>query len=178
MYYDKLIKDLSERVEGMRKSQSDLDGELLYTETWLDQLIDNMDSVNRNLKQAKSGKVSSEPEPVSKKVHMSEEDFKTQLEKLLEGSLEHLGDRISDKILNMLREVKETSGLTRVRKIKEFKEIAESELVDMSKLFLHEKLESNIEQIGVEEKESMGIDKSLKKLREMKEDKGEQSKGS
>ena len=170
MRYDKSIQNIFKRIEGIKESQSKLDEELLYVGKWLDELIDNMDSVSKCLKEIGAQRAASQSKPKTEKTYMSEQDFKALLEKLLQGSLEHLGDKISGRIMDKLKELKETSGPQREVKIKELKEVADSETVDLTKLF-HEKIESNIDQIGVDEKESKGIDKSLEKLRKMKEGK-------
>ena len=89
---------------------------------------------------------------------------------MLQNPMEDLGDKISRKILEKLKDLKGVSGRAREAKIKELKDLADDELVDLSKLF-REKVESNIEDIGVEEKETKGIDKSLERLRRMRQGK-------
>jgi len=171
------MRGLKKRVEGIKKSQSELNEELLYTETWLDKFMYNMDSVNIRIKEIQPRKAGLPVEPGGDKPHMSEEEFKVLLERLLRGSLEHLGDKISQRILDKLKELKSASGALREVRIKELKEAADSGLVDLSKLF-REKIESNIEDIGVEEKEAKGIGESLEKLRKMREAKTDKDNNS
>ena len=162
---------LKKRIEEVRKSQSKLDERSLSIGMWLDKLIDDMDSVSRRLKELKSQRVISQPGPVDEKAHVPEADFKRLLEELLQGSMKHLEDRLSQKILNMLKGLRTVAGPEREAKIREIKEAVNAELIDLSRLFIHEEVESNREEIGVEEKESKGIDKSLKRLRRMRENK-------
>ena len=170
MSYDNLVRSLTKKVKAIRKSQSKLDRELLYMEKWLTELTDNMESVDRRIAGIESKEKATEPKPISGKPRMSEEDFKAMLEKLLQNPMEDLGDKISRKILEKLKDLKGVSGRAREAKIKELKDLADDELVDLSKLF-REKVESNIEDIGVEEKETKGIDKSLERLRRMRQGK-------
>ena len=165
---DKLVHDFPRKLEDIRRSQAEFDEELLYIETWIDRLMDLVDSANRDPGRARPLEPAAAPGPVDERMHVPEDDFSAHLEKLLEGSLEHLGDRISQDIFNMLKELKQTTGVAREAKIKELKEVAGPELVDLSRLFLRGKLESNIGEMRVEEQEAEGIDKSLEKLREMK----------
>ena len=174
MYYDKLVKGLYKKIEDIKKSQDELDGEFFYTRNWLDELTHNMDSLSQHLKQITSEKVSLESNHKGEKSYVLEEDSKKLLERLLQGSLQDLGDKISRRILDKLRDLQGTSGPLRETKIKELKEIADSESVDLSRLF-QEKVESNIEDIGIEEKEAKGIDKDLEKLRRMRQDKNREA---
>jgi len=70
MYYENLIQNFRKRVEDIRRSQSELEDELLNTEKWLDKLIDNMDSVNKRLKQIESQKVVLQSMPPSEVYRM------------------------------------------------------------------------------------------------------------
>jgi len=149
----------------LKESQDALDKELLAIEAWLDELGHDADAVNARLRAAKAGKPDIKEKP---KTAAPEEDFKAQMEKLLKGSLEHLEDRLSDRILNMLKDLKGVKGPARDMKLKELKAAVDDEVVDLSGLFTHEKLESNIGEIGIEEKESKGIQKSLDRLRKMR----------
>jgi hypothetical protein len=172
MNKDKNAYNIETGIGRVKESQRSLDKELLAVEAWLNELGHDADAVNARLHAAKAHKIVIKKEP---KAESSEEDFKTQLEKLLQGSLEHLEDRLSQRILNMLKDLKDVKGPERDAKLKELKKAVDSEVVDLSKLFTHEKLESNIGEIGIEEKESKGIRKvidSLRNIRRGGKDKG------
>ncbi len=160
------VDDLTKRAKAVRQTQAELEEELLSIAAWLARFIDDTNSVNTRLKNILAESQEAKPKGIRKAV--SDEDFKIHLEKLVQGSLDALGDKISDRVLNMLKELKGMTGPGRETKIREIKDAAESELVDLSRLFLHEKIESNIEEIGIDEKESKGIDKSLRHLRRMR----------
>ena len=100
---------------------------------------------------------------------MSTQDFKLFIEKTLQGSLEAAGDKISDKIKNMIRELKGLQGTEREAKIQQIKEAADIDTVDLSKLCIHEQAKSNLADVRIEEKESKGIESSLVKLRQLRE---------
>ncbi|MDD5217843.1 MAG: hypothetical protein PHN49_03205 [Candidatus Omnitrophica bacterium] len=99
------------------------------------------------------------------------EDYKAVIEKLLQGSIEALGDKLSGRIMAMLQELKTVSDPMRETKLKEIHEAAQSEHVDLARLFLYEKVESNLgkEGIQIDEKKSKGIGSILDKLKKLKE---------
>jgi hypothetical protein len=99
---------------------------------------------------------------------MSLEDFKVFVERVLQGSLEAAEDKLSEKILSMIRKLKGLAGTEREAKIQEIKDAAESDIVDLSKLYTYEEVQSNLGEVGVEEKESRGIESSLDKLRKLR----------
>lgn len=184
MEYDVLIEGLKKRAEGVRQSQDELDGDRRFVETWLENSTKEMDSLNSRLTEMKSHVAAAQPSPekvssekefltlvqesLDKKTQPSAQDFTAQLEKLLQGSLDALGDKISDKIANLLKELKTTSGPVREAKMREIQEAAEEDQVDLSKLFLFEKVESNIETLGIQEQETKGVGNILDKLRKLK----------
>ena len=102
------------------------------------------------------------------KASLTEDEFRARLEKLLEGSLENLGDKISQKIANQLKDLKGLVGVDRDVKIRQIQQSGDYESLDFGTIF-QDKIESNIDEIGVEEQEAKGVDKSLEKLRKMKE---------
>lgn len=165
MAKEKSAHDIEAGIGQVKESQEALDKELLAIEAWLDELGHDADAVNSRLRAAKAGKAAVKQEPPSAP---PEEDFKSQMEKLLQGSLEHLEDRLSHRILNMLKDLKDVKGPAREMKLKEFKAAVDDGVIDLSGLFIHDKLESNIGEIGIEEKESKGIQKSLDRLRKMR----------
>ena len=180
--FDNLKQDLAKRSNDIRQSRRELYEELMSMETWVNKSLVDTDKANIQLKNLLSRKriaelkfVDSQPEPVSvEPTPVRQEDFTEQLEKLLQGSLDSLQDKISDKLLNMINELKTMSGSNREAKIKDIQAVANTEFVDLSSLYTHNEIESNIEEVGVEEQEVKGIDKNLAKLKQMK--KGKQSK--
>lgn len=165
-----LIRGLFKKTEKIKMYQNEIDEELLYTESWLDKFINDMDVVENRLKEIKSEEESGfRKKGHGEELHISEEDFEKMLEKLLEGPLQNLGNKISQRILDKLKDLKSASYDVRKSKIKELKELAASEEVDLSGLF-REKIRSNLEDTGIEEREIKGIDKSLERLRKMTED--------
>ena len=165
------VSKLKKRIDEIRGSQETLDGELISIEVWLDGLIGDMDSLNERLRDFKSRKNAAKSWPAKAAPDSAGDDFKGQLEKLLLGSMEGLENRLSERILKMLKELKGAVGPARAAKMREIKEAVDEEVVDLSRLFVDEKIESNIDEIGVEEKESKGIQKSLDRLRRMREGK-------
>ena len=95
------------------------------------------------------------------------DDYKASIEKLLQGSLDVLGDRLSDRIMSMLKELKTMGGPMREAKMTEIRDAAQSEHVDLAKLFLYEKVESNpgTEGLKVEEKKGGGDSPDLDRLK-------------
>lgn len=157
-------------MQGLEQSQNLLEGEIASVNSSLDKCLNTIDSVNTRLEEGESQKAVLHVKPEAEKPSMSQEDFKALLENLLKGTLEGLGDKISQNILLKLKDLKGLTGETREAKMQELKEAADAELIDLSKLF-YEKIETNIEEIGLEEKETKGIDKNLQKLRKIKENK-------
>ena len=168
MNEEESIRELTGKAERVRASQNRLDEELLALGRQLDGLMEDADSVNTRLKKLKSQAGTSRPKSPEEKIPDSEDGFTRQLEELLRGSLQHLEERLSQRIVDMLKEVKETAGPLREAKIKEIRAAVDAQNVDLSRLFIHEKVESNINEIGVEEKEAQGIDRNIEKLRKMK----------
>jgi phage shock protein A len=173
MLSDGMIKSLFERAESIKTPQLVLEKEVALLEAELEGLIDSMDSLKSHLRDIQS---KPQTEAVQDKPRMSEEDFRDVLERLLHGSLEELGDRISQRILDKLKDIKGLSGRARETGIRELKEMAGSELVNLSRLF-NQEVKSNIHDIGVEEKETKGIGEGLSRLREMRRQKGGERRG-
>lgn len=167
MHYDSMIQGLLKRAEDIKRSQDQLEEESLSAQSRLDAFLDTMDTVHKRLIRLESQKGDTQLRSKSEQPSLSQEDFKALLEKLLQGSLDGIGDKISQRILDKLNDLKGLTGASREAKIQEIKQAADAEMVDLSKLF-GEKIESNIEDIGVEEKETKGISKSLERLRKMK----------
>lgn len=164
-----LIEDIIKKIRGTNKSHTEFADEILSTGQLLDEAIDAMETLNRSLKQVLSEKTTRRPEHAVDKDRISIEEFSAQSEKLLQSSIENLEERLSQRILNMLKELKDTTGPVRQAKLKELKEAVKSEEADLSALFAHERIESNIDELGVEETELQGIEKSLSRIRRMRE---------
>lgn len=108
-----------------------------------------------------------EPAPKKEEPLPKKEDANEVLVKMMQTKLDALGDKISDRIAVLLSELKNTVGPAREAKIKEITEMAGPDIIDISKLF-DEKVISNIQEIGIEEKESKEVDKALEKLRKLR----------
>ena len=171
-----LLQSLIQRIENNQASQKELDEAIASMSALVDRLADTMNAVNSRLVEASSEKISRPPQPAQEaKPQASEDDFKLRLEKLLEGSLEHIGDKISQKIMDKLQGLRGLSGVARQEKIREIEQYAEAESVDLSAIF-RDKIESNIDEIGIEEHQAKGINASLEKLRRMREGGGKTDK--
>ncbi len=101
---------------------------------------------------------------------MTLEDFKLHMGEILKGSLDAVSDKLSDRISGMLKELGTLSGPAREIRLQEFKQSGEYDMVDFSALYSHsaEQVTSNLTDVGVEEKETKGIDSTLERLRKMR----------
>jgi len=181
---------LAERVEALSADQKETAEKLQLLGKDLDGWSEEMCAVHIAL----SGKLKTKlkkpaeikpPEPASAAVPApvqaappAAEDYKAIIEKLLQGSIEALGDKLSGRIMAMLQELKTVSGPMRETKLQEIHEAAQSEHVDLAGLFLYEKVESNLgkEGIQIDEKKSKGIGSILDKLKKLKEGGGDDKK--
>jgi hypothetical protein len=166
-----LTASFKKRLEKIAVSQEGAKKDIPSIGPRIDALIDDAERMLAGLKELRAQKETLKPKGEGMVTQLSMEDFSGKLEKLIEGSMEHLEGRLSERILNMLKDIKASAGAEREYKIRKIREAADDEFVDLSSLFVHDKVESNIGEIGIEEKESKGIDKSLRKLRSMKEKK-------
>lgn len=168
--------NLAERIEALGEFQKNTQDKLLSCEEDLDHWIQEMVAVNVQLREKL--KIHQAAPPVAQETVSSSptsaagDDYKVAIEKLLQGSIETLGNKLSDKILGMLKDLKTISGPMREAKLMEIRDTARSEDVDLAGLFLHEKVESNLgaEGVNVEEKKTKGIGSILDKLKKMKGD--------
>lgn len=158
------IQELLNRGERIEASQGEIESELASVGAQLDALLKDAERQEQDLKGLESAP---RAEKAPEGPRAPEVEFTEILERLLQGSLEGLGDKISRKILDKLKGLRALSGPEREDGVRELKELADSEAVDLSALF-SEKVKSNIQDIGVEEKETKGIDEGLRKLREMR----------
>jgi len=170
MVYSELMQGFLKKMDSCKEAQNELDRALASMEGQLDAYIQTVEAVHSRLNAPAPQAAIDASGTVAAKPNLSEEDFKARLERLLEGSLENLGDKISQKIVNQIKDLKGLVGPDRDTKIRQIKEYADYESVDFSAVF-QDKIESNIDEIGVEEQEAKGVDKSLEKLRKMKEKK-------
>ena len=162
-----MIPEFFSRLGDIKQSRRQLSEEFLKTEASIAEFMSSLDAVSQRLKDMKTYLSPQQTKAVPFS-GMSQDDFKGFIEKILQGSLEAVGDKISDRIMNMLRELKGLAGAEREAKIQQIKEAAESDMVDLSSLYIHEKMQSNLSDVGVEEKESKGIESSLEKLRNLR----------
>ncbi|MBF0503589.1 MAG: hypothetical protein HQL14_00665 [Candidatus Omnitrophica bacterium] len=175
---------LVQRIDQLRQSRYALDQELMETELLMGQFLGSLDVVTvRITNRLKEPQTSAPVAPVvpplvmpapgtpvsaAPAAGMTLEEFKTHMAAILQGSLDAVSDKLSDKIAGMLKDLKTLSGPAREYKLREIQEAAGFESVDLSKLYVHEDVQSNLGDIGVEEKESKGIDSTLEKLRRLK----------
>jgi hypothetical protein len=157
------ISEITRRIGDIRQSKIQVSREIASIEILLDELISTADAVTLRL-QEKKKEAALPPGPGA-----SLDEFKANIEKIVQGSLEAFGDKISAKVLAMLQELQGLTGPAREVKIRQIKEVADSEMADLSTLF-NTKVESNIGEIGINEQETRGIDSNLQKLRKIRGD--------
>lgn len=181
---EKLIEELNQRLGSFKESRLRLSQEIAAIGVVLDECIQSTEILPERLRALRAAPsidtekttgagLPGQPALASGPA-MSLEDFKGYIEKLLQGSVEAVGDKVSNKIAAMLKDLRSLSGAAREAKIQQIQDAAISESVDLSSLFKHEQenVQSNLGELGVEEKESKGIDSSIEKLRKMREKKG------
>lgn len=176
---------LAERIQELGQFQQDAHGKLQALESELDKWLEEMCSANVELRERLKAKpqafgsdqtAHAEVPPATLTLPSAafapslSDDYKVSIEKLLQGSMEALGDKLSDKILGMLKELKTMAGPMREAKMMEIHNMAQAEHVDLAALFLHEKVESNLGKDGlkIEEKKTKGIGSILDKLKKLK----------
>jgi len=178
MDIDITIQHLSQKIAEIESAYSKLNELLFSMEGDLKKSFEDECALNKRLKELLSKKIAGNgkhpasgvstdailQKPVSETV-----DPTAQLEKLLQGTLDVLGDKISDRLMGMLKELKSLPVDMRISRIQEVKQVADAELIDLSSLYKHQQVESNIEDIGVTETESKSIDKNLDKLRQLRQ---------
>jgi hypothetical protein len=140
----------------------------------IDRRIVQLDAMARGLMPKDVPQASSEAQAAagSPGGFLTEESFKAQMEKFLQSSFESMGDKLSGKLSGLLKDLKTVSGPVRESRMREIHQVAAEENIDLSGLFGFQKVDSNIEEIGVNEKKAKSIDKSLERLRKMREGKG------
>ena len=176
-----VLPQLSRRLDDIRASRNALDEEVMRAELSLNDFIASMDGVGQRLRRMKAEPkrpapfyqplpppVIAPPAAAGVPAGMTLDEFKSHMGTLLQGSLDAVSDKLSGKIQGMLRDVRGLSGVARDVKLQEIKEAAEYEMVDFSSMYTHEKLQSNLGEVGVEEKESKGIDANLERLRKLR----------
>lgn len=176
-----LIQSLMDKIKDIKQSHSKLHHEVLATETWLNKSLDNMLSINCQIKELISKKRTAKPDSSESPAEPHEPQITDekkqitpeQLEKLLQGSLGALEDKISKKMLGMMKEIKMMTGSVKNEKIKELQTVATNEFVDFSSLHTYQKIESNLDEVGADEKEAKGFDENLEKLKKIRQEKKE-----
>ncbi|MBF0569717.1 MAG: hypothetical protein HQL18_02955 [Candidatus Omnitrophica bacterium] len=177
-----LLPKFSEELEEIRQLRHDLDDDLMQAELALNAFVGSMDALTRRLeKKVKESRTVVPPAPAAPFIPppvaqvsavapagVTLDEFKTHMDALLKGSLDAVTDKLSDKLAGMLKEMKTLSGPAREMKFQEFRAAADFEAVDLSQLYVHEKVQSNLEEIGVEEKETKSIDSTLERLRKLR----------
>jgi len=189
MNFEEVIKNLSKKITDMKESQAQLHEGLLSMETSLNQSLKEMEDVNKGLKdllvQKRVAKVKAPQGPtpniavttttteaVGQAAPATGEQVSAdQIEKLLAGSLESMGDKLSEKLMKMMKDMQATAGPMRAVKMKEFQAAADEEMIDLSSLYSHTEVKSNIAEVGVDEKQTKGVDSALEKLRKMRKGK-------
>ena len=178
MDIDITIHNLSQKIAEIESAYGKLNELLFSMEGHLNKSLEDECNLNAKLKEliakktAGNGKhsASSMPQEVIAQAPNSEpSDPTAQMEKLLQGTLDVLGDKISDRLMNMLKDLKTIPVEMRATRIQEVKQAADAELIDLSGLYKHENVQSNLEDVGVTETESKSIDKNLEKLRQMRQ---------
>ncbi len=163
------IPKLTNRLDRIQQSLNGLEEEMRAVEASTKELINSIDFASQQLKKIEKKPKATTVEGLSAGgPAITLEDFKAHIDKILQSSLETVSNKISDKILNMLQELKTLQGTAREVKIQEIKDAAASEMVDISSLYMHEEVQSNLGEVGVDEKESKGIDSSLERLRKLR----------
>jgi hypothetical protein len=181
MDIDKTIQNLSQKVAEIESAYTKLNEMLFSIEANLNKSLEEESVLNAKLKEliAKKSAVGSGngkhpetsvmPDAVSQDHKVEVQDPTAQMEKLLQGTLDVLGDKISDRLMAMLKDLKSIPVEMRATRIHEVKQAADAELIDLSGLYKHENVQSNIEDVGVTETEAKGIDKNLEKLRQLRQ---------
>ncbi len=95
-----------------------------------------------------------------------------QLEKALQGSMDAIGDKLSGKLMAMMKDMQVSGGSVSPAQMQQFNKAAQEEAVDLSAIFSHTDVKSNIDNVGLEEKEVKGVDSALEKLKKMRQQKG------
>ncbi len=183
MDIDNTIQQLSQKVAELESAYAKLNELLFSMGGELDKSLKDQNAVNEKLRSLLAKKSSGNgkhtgtvisQEIIAQGVPSVMVDPTAQLEKLLQGTLDVLGDKISDRLMNMLKDLKSLPVEMRASRIQEVKQAADAELIDLSGLYKHERVESNIDDVGVTETESKSIDKNLEKLRALRQSKFKQ----
>lgn len=175
------LHNISQKITEIRHIQTDLNEQLLSIDNDLNRSLEDHYAINAKLKEFLNKKriekaaapMPIHAEPMIQRPLAQPLDATAQLEKLLQGSLDALGDKISDRLMGMLKELRSLPVEMRGERLHDIKQAADAELVDLSALYKYQEVQSNIEQVGVDEKEAKGIDKNLEKLRKMRQKKPE-----
>ncbi|MBF0330880.1 MAG: hypothetical protein HQL17_03005 [Candidatus Omnitrophica bacterium] len=177
-----LLPELSQRLDDVRQARNELDEELMNTELSINEFIGALDGVGQRLKRIKvepkkaasvqSVTPSMPVEPSSSVISgsggMTLDEFKSNMGTILQGSLDAVSDKLSGKIQAMLKELGTLSGPARDLRIQEYQQSGEYASVDFSSMYKNQTVQSNLGEVGVEEKETKSIESSLERLRKMR----------
>ena len=181
MDIDSTLQNLSQKVAEIETAYTRLNELLFSMEGDMNKSLEEQNTLNAGLKEllakksaggngnGKHSEKSVFPEFSQKESKSEALDPTAQMEKLLQGTLDVLGDKISDRLMAMLKDLKSLPVDMRASRIQEVKQAADAELIDLSGLYKHEHVQSNIEDVGVTETESKSIDKNLEKLRQLRQ---------
>ena len=172
-----LVPGLSLRLDAARQMRNELDEELTMAGLALNESIGALDVVGQRLRRMKAEPKHAAPAvpapaataaPAAVPGGMTLDEFRSNMGTILQGSLDAVSNKLTDKISGMLKELGTLSGPAREIRIREFQQSGEYESVDFSSLYKDQKVQSNLGEVGVEEKESKGIDANLERLRKMR----------
>ncbi|HBR14192.1 MAG TPA: hypothetical protein DD723_01425 [Candidatus Omnitrophica bacterium] len=167
-----VLTRLVKQIDGIRQVRNELEEDLKRTELSLNEFIGSMDAVGQRLKRIKaepSRAAAPNPPPApASPTGMTLDEFKTHMGSILQGSLDAVSDKLTDKIAAMLKELGTLSGPAREIKIREYQQSGEYDTVDFSSLYKNQEVQSNLGEVGVEEKESKGIESSLERIRQLR----------
>ena len=181
MDIDKTIHNLTQKIAEIETAYTKLNELLFSMEGDMNKSLQEQNALNARLKEflakkstggngnGKHSDTSVLPEFPQKESKPEALDPTAQMEKLLQGTLDVLGDKISDRLMAMLKDLKSLPVEMRATRIQEVKQAADAELIDLSGLYKHEHVQSNLEDVGVTETESKSIDKNLEKLRQLRQ---------
>lgn len=135
-------------------------------------LAEAVDAAKRSHKPVDSVQVPNPPEPdganESVSTGESTEQLKEALQGSIENSIENMGERLEQRIVDLLKDSKDLMGTAGMVVQGQGKGTVDDAIIDLSNMFMHDQIESNIEDAGVEEVQSKTIDSSLEKLRRMR----------
>ena len=163
---DKKIQEQKDKMNNTWKLQSsshevlnDIEGRVENQLAEGDELVKRIDEMASEKEQQQNVP----PEPQKQEGAGLEE----QMLKMLQGTLDKFENKFSDRLMDMIKKMPAT-GAARDQQIREIKQVAIDENVDLSLLFSSDDIKSNIDSVGIKEKETKSVDSSLDKLKKMR----------